>query len=222
LPAAEPGADTAAEAAEPETTTRLSPTELVEQATRTTLQSTESAPQPNETAAQPVQAAIQAVPTLPFADERRVARRAADRIDQRLAEFKTMAAEAEPSSDPTEIHQLRIAAKRLRYLMESVSRLGYGDASQAIGWLRLLQDNLGDWHDIDAFEDEIIDIVSRRKFMKANLVETSGVLQATARLLKKKETLIRRIFPVKPPAVLGRTSTRLSRALRRRASLGRA
>jgi hypothetical protein len=104
--------------------------------------------------------------------------------------------------------------------MEAVSRLGYGDASRAVDWLHSLQDNLGDWHDIVAFEDEVIDIVSRRKFMKANLVETGGLLQAVARLMKKKETVIRKTFPVKPPAVLGRTSTRLSRALRRRASLG--
>src|SRR5262249_45947533 len=130
------------------------------------------------------------------------------------------AADAHPSTDPAEIHQLRIAAKRLRYLMEAVSRLGYGDASRAVGWLRSLQDNLGDWHDIDAFEDEVIDIVCSRKFMKANLIETGGLLQAVARLMKKKEAVIRKTFPVEPPAILGRTSARLSRALRRRASLG--
>ncbi|HWX42433.1 MAG TPA: CHAD domain-containing protein [Blastocatellia bacterium] len=155
-----------------------------------------------------------------LADERKVAGRAADRLDQRLAEFRAMAADAQPSTDPAELHQLRIAAKRLRYLMEAVCHLGYGDASRAIGWLRTLQDNLGDWHDIDAFEDEVIGIICRPGFVKANLAETGGMLQATARLMRKKEALIKRIFPVKPPALLGRTSTRLSRALRRRASLG--
>jgi CHAD domain-containing protein len=160
-----------------------------------------------------------ALPAL-LADERKVVGRAADRLDQRLAEFRAMAAEAQPSTDPAEIHRLRIAAKRLRYLMEAVSHLGYGDASRAVGWLRVLQDNLGDWHDIDAFEDEVIGIICRPKFVKANLAETGGMLQATARLMKKKEALIKRIFPVKPPALLGRTATRLSRALRRRASLG--
>jgi CHAD domain-containing protein len=159
-------------------------------------------------------------PPVLFADERRVARRAADRLDQRLAEFRAMAADAQPSTDPAEIHRLRIAAKRLRYLMEAVCHLGYGDASRAIAWLRTLQDNLGNWHDIDAFEDEVIGIICRPKFVKANLAETGGMLQATARLMKKKEALIKRTFPVKPPALLGRTSTRLSRALRRRASLG--
>jgi CHAD domain-containing protein len=151
-------------------------------------------------------------------DERKVARRAADRLDQRLAEFQALAAEAHPTTDPLEIHRLRIAAKRLRYLMEAVCRLGYGDATRAIGWLRLLQDNLGDWHDIDAFEEEIIDIVSRRKFMKSNLPETADILHATALLSKKKERLIRKIFPVKPPAVLRGTSNRLARSLRRTAN----
>src|SRR6185369_8669998 len=87
--------------------------------------------------------------TLEF-DQQLVANYAADRLDQRLTEFQTLAAQSHPTNNPAELHQLRIAAKRVRYLLEIVSDMGYGDASRALLWLRTLQDRIGDWHDLEA------------------------------------------------------------------------
>lgn len=151
-------------------------------------------------------------------DDRNVAGYAADRLDQRLAEFHALAAQAHPTADPADLHQLRIAAKRVRYLLEIVSQMGYGHAPQALAWLRSLQDRIGDWHDLEALEEEIIAIVSDHEFLKEHLNESSDMLQAAARLQKKKERLVSRLFPVRVPKHLAITSQRIARALRRHAA----
>jgi CHAD domain-containing protein len=155
-------------------------------------------------------------------DEQSVAGYAAERLDQRLAEFQALAAQSHPTNNPAELHQLRIAAKRVRYLLEIVSEMGFGDASRALAWLRMLQDRIGDWHDLEALEGEIIAIVSSPEFMKEHLAESSQMLQAAAHLQKKKEALVKRLFPVRVPRHLEVTSQRIARALRRNSMRGQA
>ncbi|MEK6405610.1 MAG: CHAD domain-containing protein [Acidobacteriota bacterium] len=155
-------------------------------------------------------------------DERSVAGYAAERLDQRLAEFQALAAQSQPTNNPAELHQLRIAAKRVRYLLELVSEMGFGDASRALSWLRTLQDRIGDWHDLEALEGEIIIIVSSPEFMKQHLAESSQMLQAAAHLQKKKEALVSRLFPVRVPRYLEVISQRIARALRRQSMGGQA
>ena len=156
-------------------------------------------------------------PTLPI-DESKVAGHIADRLEQRLAEFQILASQSNPKTEPAELHQLRIAAKRVRYLLEIVSEMGYGDAPRALSWLRNLQDRIGEWHDYVAIEEEIIQIVARQKFMRAHLAESARMLQAATHLEKKKVRLVNRLFPVKTPATLPAASRRIIRALRRKAS----
>lgn len=159
---------------------------------------------------------VEASPKAMVLDEQRVAAYAAERLDQRFAEFQALAVLSHPTNDPAELHQLRIAAKRVRYLLEIVSEMGYGDATRALVWLRTLQDRIGDWHDLEALEGEIITIVSNPEFMKQHLAESSQMLQAAAHLQKKKEVLVSRLFPVRVPRQLETTSQRIARALRRR------
>ena len=149
-------------------------------------------------------------------DQTRIAAHAADRLDQRVAEFQALAAAAHPTTDPAELHELRIAAKRVRYLLETVTEMGYGDATGPLRWLRTLQDRIGDWHDLHALEEEIIGIVSRKEFMKENLDESSRMLLAASHLQKKKEKLVSKLFPVRVPKNLATSSQRISRALRGR------
>jgi len=149
-------------------------------------------------------------------DQRRVAAYAADRLDQRVAEFQALVAQSHPATDPAELHQLRIAAKRARYLLETVSQMGHGDASRTLRWLKTLQDRIGDWHDFEALEEEIITIVSSREFMKEHLAESGRMLQAAAHLQKKKEVLVSKLFPIRVPQHVAITSQRIARSLRRR------
>jgi CHAD domain-containing protein len=156
-------------------------------------------------------------PPFPEIDEQAVAMRAAERLEQRMAEFNALVARSHPTTDPSELHQLRIAAKRVRYLMEAVTAMGFGDASQALTWLRGLQDRIGDWHDLEALEEEIVQLVARRKFTKEHLSEAAGLLLAATHLQKRKKLLVARLFPVRVPAGLSATGRRLVRALRRSA-----
>jgi CHAD domain-containing protein len=149
-------------------------------------------------------------------DQARIALHAADRLDQRVREFLMLAATSHQTTDPAELHELRIAAKRVRYLLEIITEMGYGDATSPLRFLRTLQDRIGDWHDLHALEEEIVQIVSRRPFMKAHLGESSRMLQAASHLKKKKEALVRKLFPVRVPKNLSTISERLSRNLRGR------
>jgi len=148
-------------------------------------------------------------------DENKIALRTADRIDQRLAEFQALAARAHETTHPRELHQLRIAAKRLRYLLEVVSDQGYGDATRALVSLRAIQDRIGDWHDLEALEEEIIDRVSGRKFLKRNLTESAHMLLAAAHMEKKKSAFVKRLFPIKVARSIPMSAQKLARALRR-------
>jgi CHAD domain-containing protein len=148
-------------------------------------------------------------------DDQKVAAHIADRLEQRVAEFNELAAQAHPATRAEELHQLRIAAKRVRYLLEIVSQMGYGDGARAITWLRNIQDRIGDWHDLESLEEEIIEIVSHRSFLKEHLAESSRMLQAAAHLQKKKERLVTKLFPVRVPKTIAATSQRMERALRR-------
>ena len=148
-------------------------------------------------------------------NEQRVAAHVADRLEQRVSEFHTLAAQAHPATRAEELHQLRIAAKRVRYLLEIISQMGYGDATRAVAWLRNIQDRIGDWHDLESLEEEIIEIISHRRFLKEHIEESSRMLQAAAHLQKKKERLVTKLFPVRVPKTIAATSQRMERALRR-------
>jgi CHAD domain-containing protein len=149
-------------------------------------------------------------------DEVQLASHTADRLDQRVAEFLALAAQSHPATEAAELHELRIAAKRVRYLFEIIAEMGYGDATRALAWLRTLQDRIGDWHDLESLEQEIIGIVSQRDFLKEHLLVSSRMLQVAAHLQKKKERLVAKVFPVQVPQNVMATSQRLSKALRRR------
>ena len=159
--------------------------------------------------------AVEPIDVANFVDERKVAAYAAERLDQRLTEFQALAALSLPTNDPSELHQLRIAAKRVRYLLETVTQMGFGDATRALAWLRTLQDRIGDWHDLEALEEEIVLIVSTREFMKQHFAESSQMLQAAAHIQTKKEKLVAKLFPVRVPRLLELTCIRVTKALRR-------
>jgi hypothetical protein len=154
-------------------------------------------------------------PEAPALDERAVAARAADRLERRLAEFQLLVTQSHPTNDPQELHQLRIASKRLRYLIEITTELGYGSATAALTYLKSLQDKIGEWHDLHALEEEIVGIVTRKKFVAENLAESSAMLSAAAQMQKRKETLVSRLFPVRVPKTVALASERLVRSLRR-------
>jgi len=146
-------------------------------------------------------------------DTAKIAARAFDRLRQRLAEFQARALSTHAADHPAEIHELRIAAKRLRYLIEALSQMGYGESARAVEWLKATQDRLGDLHDLEAFGDEVVRIAAKRKFVRRHMAEAGEMLQAASRFLAKRESLRARFLPVRVPAVLGTASSRLTKSV---------
>jgi CHAD domain-containing protein len=146
-------------------------------------------------------------------DRARIAGRAEHRLHQRLHEFQELADEVRPNDEPNDIHQLRIAAKRLRYSIEVVTGLKYGKADRAIAWLKRLQDRLGDLHDIDCFEEEIADIIGRPDFVRDRMAESGNMLHAASRLIGKRNAMARSLLPVRIPPFVAATTHRLVRRL---------
>lgn len=161
--------------------------------------------------------AVSSNPTLstPPADSKRIKKRTAVRLENRLSEFLRLALASHPGSNPADLHQVRIAAKRLRYLFELVSMLQLADFEKELAWLRTLQDKIGEWHDFHAIEEEIITTVSRRSFIREHLAGSADLLRLAARFRARRLPLARKLFPIRPPRVLTAHTNRLIRSLHR-------
>jgi CHAD domain-containing protein len=136
-------------------------------------------------------------------------------LEQKLIRLESLAVLSHAKSKMRQIHRLRIAAKRVRYLMELYAALGYKDSERPLGWLRQLQDRLGEWHDVSALEEQIICLASRRKFIRRHIEEASQLLQFSARLRSRKEAMSTKFFPVRVPRTITGPTRRLALSLRR-------
>ncbi len=81
---------------------------------------------------------------------------------------KQLAASHRERTAPS-IHAARIAAKRLRYLLEVVNQFGVAGSGEALAWLRKIQDQLGDWHDMEVLEEMIIEMLAKPEFLRDQL-----------------------------------------------------
>jgi len=95
------------------------------------------------------------------------AARFAERLGKLWRDFDALAAKSRRERGV--LHALRIAAKRLRYLVEIAAALDVAGSSDALRWLRELQGKLGDWHDLEVLDETLIEMLARRKFLRGNL-----------------------------------------------------
>jgi len=93
--------------------------------------------------------------------------RFSERLDELWQDF--MAKAAASHEDASGLHALRIAAKRLRYLVEVAAELDVTGSSEALACLRALQGRLGDWHDYQVLGSTMLAMVARRQFLEENL-----------------------------------------------------
>ncbi|MBI3935314.1 MAG: CHAD domain-containing protein [Acidobacteria bacterium] len=92
----------------------------------------------------------------------------------------------EPSA--AALHAVRIAAKRLRYLIEAMAEMGVAGSKQAVDCLRQIQEQLGDWHDLEVMEQAMLEMVASRQFLQDHLELALGTerLVLHNRRLKKR------------------------------------
>jgi CHAD domain-containing protein len=84
-------------------------------------------------------------------------------------EFEKQVATSHREKTAPSIHAARISAKRFRYLLEVVNQFGIPGSSEALAWLRKMQEHLGDWHDMQVLEEVIIEMIAKPEFLQDQL-----------------------------------------------------
>jgi CHAD domain-containing protein len=94
-------------------------------------------------------------------------------------------------SDPRApvVHATRIATKRIRYLIEIVWELGVAGSDEWLVWLRQIQRQLGEWHDLEVLEQVMIEMVARPEFLRDQLDIAMGVQKLIVRNRAAKKIL---------------------------------
>jgi CHAD domain-containing protein len=92
------------------------------------------------------------------------------------------------------IHGARIAAKRLRYLIEVIREFGVPGSDELLVWLRNLQRHLGEWHDLEVLEEMMIEMVARPEFLRDRLEIAMGVQKLIVRNRTDKKALQEKYF----------------------------
>jgi CHAD domain-containing protein len=89
--------------------------------------------------------------------------------------FATQVAQSHHDPRSSVIHAVRIASKRLRYLIEVIQAFEVSGSAEAVAWLRAVQRHLGEWHDLEVLERALIDMVARPEFLRDQLELAMGV-----------------------------------------------
>jgi CHAD domain-containing protein len=89
-------------------------------------------------------------------------------VAQALADWRAAIAKVKADPVTEELHALRIAGKRLRYRVELVAELGDKQANVQVKSLRVLQDQLGRWHDRQVLLRTCAEFLTRKDFLAAH------------------------------------------------------
>ena len=115
-------------------------------------------------------------------------RRVIESLQRLWQEFETQVLESHREPDASKLHGVRIAAKGLRYLIEVVAELKVEGSEAALGWLKRLQQQLGDWHDLEVMEQVMAETVARPKFLRRNVEQAIEVQQLILRNRRRKHS----------------------------------
>jgi len=91
-------------------------------------------------------------------------------------QFESTLAKARESYDPTHLHSLRVATKRLRYRLELAHNLGDDRMKPIVGWSKKLQEVLGKWHDRQVLRQMVAQALARPDFMLRDPVMVRALL----------------------------------------------
>ncbi|OFW41927.1 MAG: hypothetical protein A3J28_01485 [Acidobacteria bacterium RIFCSPLOWO2_12_FULL_60_22] len=114
------------------------------------------------------------------------------RVDKALQEtwssLETCIGEAQEKRSAAALHAVRIAAKKVRYLMEAIHELDVSGSDQALTCLRHLQRHLGDWHDLEVLEQMMLEMVARPEFLQERLQLAMEVERLVLRNRRNKKS----------------------------------
>jgi CHAD domain-containing protein len=92
----------------------------------------------------------------------------------------------------TNLHQLRIAAKRFRYGLELAEAAGFKSAGRAAGHFKRIQDALGVWHDEVVFAHAITTFAGQSRVFEAQPTDAARMLALAAARMAKSEVALAR------------------------------
>jgi CHAD domain-containing protein len=87
------------------------------------------------------------------------------RVDSAWKDWESALARAAATQTTEDIHQFRIAAKRLRYRLELLYELGEKDTKSSLGFLKRLQKQLGEWHDRQGLFEAAAEAIARPEIL---------------------------------------------------------
>jgi CHAD domain-containing protein len=90
------------------------------------------------------------------------------------------------------LHGVRVAAKRVRYLIEVIHAFDVAGSSETLAWLRKLQQHLGDWHDREVLEQMMIEMIARPEFLRDHLESAMAVEKVILRERSRKQAYVER------------------------------
>ncbi|HLI29512.1 MAG TPA: CHAD domain-containing protein [Terriglobia bacterium] len=121
--------------------------------------------------------------------QRPLRKRLAEEMNNIWQEFAARCDQSQSAGSGEALHATRIAAKRLRYLGEMIDKLNAEGSREALTWLRVLQDILGDWHDLEIAEQMMTEMIAKPQFLRENPDIATGVLKLISRNKKAKDRL---------------------------------
>jgi CHAD domain-containing protein len=90
------------------------------------------------------------------------------------------------------LHGVRIAAKRVRYLIEVTHEFDVPGSAETLAWLRRLQQHLGEWHDREVLEQMMIEMIARPEFLRDHLEIAMGAAKLILRNRTHKQAYVER------------------------------
>jgi CHAD domain-containing protein len=103
-------------------------------------------------------------------------------------------AQSRHEPDPSVLHRTRIAAKHVRYLIEVIHAFDVPGSKEVLIWLRSLQTQLGDWHDLVVFEEAVIGMIADPAFLRDHLEMALQIERLIMRNRVQKAKLERNYF----------------------------
>jgi CHAD domain-containing protein len=101
--------------------------------------------------------------------------------------FESQVTESRDNPCPAALHAARLAAKRLRYLLEVVHEFRVPGCADQLAWLRRLQQHLGDWHDLEIQSQIMAGMVARPTFLREHLELCQQIISLIRREQARKK-----------------------------------
>ncbi len=120
--------------------------------------------------------------------------RISDALKAVWTELEQEIAQSRYEHSPAVLHRTRIAAKRVRYLIEVTHAFDVSGSKEALIWLRSLQTQLGNWHDLVVFEESIIGMIADPAFLRDHLEMAVQIERLIMRNRVLKSTLEKKYF----------------------------